>query len=148
MTDEESRAFCATGVGGGVKPDCSPPGAVDKSWEESGDRDTFIWGAEELKTKSPIKDGSNAESIAIENSGTVRNALKGAGITLDDAVTLAGGSMRGSHIKVDANGNDIEMLEDLIVVAVAEAQKKAAEAMQMELSKVTGGIDLPFKLPF
>ena len=46
------------------------------------------------------------------------------------------------------NGNDVEMLEDLIVVAVAEAQKKAAEAMQMELSKVTGGIDLPFKLPF
>jgi DNA-binding protein YbaB len=40
------------------------------------------------------------------------------------------------------------MLEDLIVVAVAEAQKKAADAMQMELSKVTGGIDLPFKLPF
>ena len=32
--------------------------------------------------------------------------------------------------------------------AAAEAQKKAAEAMQMELSKVTGGIDLPFKLPF
>ena len=31
---------------------------------------------------------------------------------------------------------------------LTEAQKKAAEAMQMELGKVTGGIDLPFKLPF
>lgn len=31
MTDEESRAFCATGVGGGVKPDCSPTGAVDST---------------------------------------------------------------------------------------------------------------------
>ena len=27
-------------------------------------------------------------------------------------------------------------------------QKKAADAMQMELQKVTGGMDLPFKLPF
>jgi DNA-binding protein YbaB len=43
---------------------------------------------------------------------------------------------------------DKDMVEDLIVVAVAEAQKKAADAMQMELQKVTGGIDLPFKLPF
>jgi hypothetical protein len=61
------------------------------------------------------------------------------------------GKMQLKRIKLDptiVNGNDIEMLEDLIVVAVAEAQKKAAEAMQMELSKVTGGIDLPFKLPF
>ena len=40
------------------------------------------------------------------------------------------------------------MLDDLIVVATAEAQKKAADAMQEEMGKVTGGIDLPFKLPF
>ncbi|MCC6245211.1 MAG: YbaB/EbfC family nucleoid-associated protein [Gemmatimonadaceae bacterium] len=46
------------------------------------------------------------------------------------------------------NPDDIEMLEDLIVVAVSEAQKKAADAMQAEMGKVTGGIDLPFKLPF
>jgi DNA-binding protein YbaB len=61
------------------------------------------------------------------------------------------GKMQLKRIKLDpavVSGNDIEMLEDLIVVAVAEAQKKAADAMQMELSKVTGGIDLPFKLPF
>ena len=46
------------------------------------------------------------------------------------------------------NPDDIEMLEDLIAVACAEAQKKAAEAMQAEMTKVTGGIELPFKLPF
>lgn len=43
---------------------------------------------------------------------------------------------------------DAEMLEDLIVVASAEAQKKAAEAAAEEMGKVTGGIELPFKLPF
>jgi nucleoid-associated protein EbfC len=43
--------------------------------------------------------------------------------------------------------NDIEMLEDLIVVAVAEAQKKAAALAQSEMGKLTGGLPLPFKLP-
>ncbi len=61
------------------------------------------------------------------------------------------GKMQLTKIKIDksiVSADDLEMLEDLIVVAVGEAQKKAAEAMQMEMSKVTGGIDLPFKLPF
>jgi DNA-binding YbaB/EbfC family protein len=43
---------------------------------------------------------------------------------------------------------DIAGLEDLILVAVNDAQRKAAEAMQLELGKLTGGMDLPFKLPF
>lgn len=46
---------------------------------------------------------------------------------------------------VDAS--DIEMLEDLIVAAASEAQKKAAESAQEEMGKLTGGLDLPFKLP-
>jgi DNA-binding YbaB/EbfC family protein len=46
------------------------------------------------------------------------------------------------------NPADIEMLEDLIAVAAAEAQKKAAEEAQAEMGRLTGGLDLPFKLPF
>jgi DNA-binding YbaB/EbfC family protein len=52
-------------------------------------------------------------------------------------------------IKVDksvVNPDDVEMLEDLLLVAVTEAQKKAQEAAQAEMGKLTGG--LPFKLPF
>lgn len=59
------------------------------------------------------------------------------------------GTMRS--IKLDpsvVNPADIEMLEDLIVVAAAEAQKKAGEEAQAEMGKLTGGMDLPFKLPF
>ena len=44
--------------------------------------------------------------------------------------------------------SDTEMLEDLILVAIAEAQKKATEMAQEEMKKVTGGLPLPFKLPF
>ncbi|MGQ0640760.1 MAG: YbaB/EbfC family nucleoid-associated protein [Gemmatimonadaceae bacterium] len=45
------------------------------------------------------------------------------------------------------NPNDVEMLEDLISVAVSDAQQKAAALAQDEMNKVTGGMNLPFKLP-
>ena len=54
-------------------------------------------------------------------------------------------------VKLDpsvVNATDIEMLEDLIAVAVADAQKKAADLAQEEMRKLTGGLPLPFKLPF
>jgi DNA-binding YbaB/EbfC family protein len=53
-------------------------------------------------------------------------------------------------IKIDpslAGQSDVEMLEDLIVVAVNDAQKRATEMAQEEMAKVTGGLNLPFKLP-
>jgi DNA-binding protein YbaB len=40
------------------------------------------------------------------------------------------------------------MLEDLVLVAVSEAQKKAAELAQGEVGQAHGGMNLPFKLPF
>ncbi len=55
------------------------------------------------------------------------------------------------RVKIDpaaVNPADVEMLEDLIVVAVAEAQKKAGELAQGEMGKLAGGLNLPFKLPF
>jgi DNA-binding YbaB/EbfC family protein len=55
------------------------------------------------------------------------------------------------RLKIDPSvvtPSDVEMLEDLILVAVSEAQKKAAELQQSEMGKVTGGMDLPFQLPF
>jgi DNA-binding YbaB/EbfC family protein len=49
------------------------------------------------------------------------------------------------------NPADVEMLEDLITVAVQEAQKKAKDAAEAEMKKATGAMGLgglPFKLPF
>lgn len=78
-----------------------------------------------------------------------------------ESVTAAAG---GGMVTVEANGQgtirsikidpsvvnaaDVEMLEDLVLVAVTEAQRKAQEVAQREMSKLTGGLSLPFKLPF
>jgi hypothetical protein len=54
-------------------------------------------------------------------------------------------------IKIDPSlvkGGDLEMLEDLVLVAVTEAQKKAQALAQEHMGKLTGGLSLPFKLPF
>ena len=73
---------------------------------------------------------------------------------------IAGGGMvtveadgRGNvrRVRIDpsvVNPNDVEMLEDLVSVAVSDAQQKAATLAKEEMSKATGGLDLPFKLPF
>lgn len=39
--------------------------------------------------------------------------------------------------------DDVEMLEDLILVAVNEAIAKAEELMNSEMSKLTGGLGIP-----
>lgn len=73
------------------------------------------------------------------------------------------GSSGGGMIKVTADGQgqvrsihidpsvvsdgDVEMLEDLVLAALHEAQRKAQELYRSELNKVTGGLPLPFQLP-
>ncbi len=55
------------------------------------------------------------------------------------------------RVKLDpsvVNPADTEMLEDLISVAVADAQRKAQERQQEQMGQLTGGLNLPFKLPF
>ncbi len=46
------------------------------------------------------------------------------------------------------SADDVAMLEDLILVAVNQAQEKAADLAKIEMAKMTGGLNLPFKLPF
>ena len=38
---------------------------------------------------------------------------------------------------------DVEMLQDLVVAAVNEALKKSQEMAQEEMSKITGGLNMP-----
>ena len=55
------------------------------------------------------------------------------------------------RVKIDpsvVNPADIEMLEDLVAVAIADAQRKAQERQQEQMGALTGGMNLPFKLPF
>lgn len=58
------------------------------------------------------------------------------------------GQIRSVRIdpSVAADG-DTEMLEDLVLAAIHDAQRKADELYRNELNKVTGGLPLPFQLP-
>jgi DNA-binding YbaB/EbfC family protein len=83
---------------------------------------------DELASKTVVGvSGGGMVSVTADGKGQVR------AVKLDPSVV---------------NPADIEMLEDLIAVAAADAQKKAADLAQEEVRKVTGGLALPFKLPF
>ena len=56
------------------------------------------------------------------------------------------GKLELTALKIDpktVTTYDVEMLEDLIKSAVCAAQRKAAEGVQAEMSKMTGGLNLP-----
>ena len=63
----------------------------------------------------------------------------------------ADGKGQVTKISIDrsvVNPDDVAMLEDLVLVAVNQAQEKAADLAKIEMAKMTGGLNLPFKLPF
>lgn len=54
------------------------------------------------------------------------------------------------EIKIDpsvVDPSDVEMLEDLVLAAVSEAQQRAQGLYEEEMKKVAGGMPLPFQLP-
>jgi len=62
----------------------------------------------------------------------------------------ADGRGRIRSVKIDptvVDPNDIEMLEDLVVAAVSEAQLRAKQLEEDEMKKLAGGLPLP-SLPF
>jgi nucleoid-associated protein EbfC len=42
---------------------------------------------------------------------------------------------------------DVEMLEDLVLAAVSEAQSRANALHEEEMRKLTGGLPMPFQMP-
>lgn len=93
--------------------------------------------AQEIKGKmEQLQDELKAKSV----SGT-----SGGGMVTAEA----DGKGEIRKIRIDPSvvkADDVEMLEDLILVAVTEAQRKAAELAKEEMGRLAGG--LPFKLPF
>lgn len=83
---------------------------------------------QELENKSvTASSGGGMVTVTADGKGQVRS------VRIDPAVVKA---------------EDVEMLEDLVIAAVSEAQKKAAEMAQEEMQKLTGGLSLPFRPPF
>lgn len=62
----------------------------------------------------------------------------------------ADGRGRVREVKIDptvVDPEDVEMLEDLVVAAISEAQQRARQLYEEEMKKLTGGLPLPFQLP-
>jgi nucleoid-associated protein EbfC len=76
---------------------------------------------------------------------TLTGAAGGGMVTAD-----VNGQGMVKRIKIDpsvVNPADTEMLEDLVTVAVSDAQRRAQERQQEEMGALAGGLNLPFKLP-
>lgn len=90
--------------------------------------------AQEMQTKIQEMQEKLAD---MELAGTA-----GAGMV---SVTLNGkGEMR--RVKIDPslfNSDDAEVVEDLVVAAFADAKKRLDALLAEEMSKVTGGLNLP-----
>jgi DNA-binding YbaB/EbfC family protein len=59
---------------------------------------------------------------------------------------VANGKQEIVSIKIEpevVDPKDVEMLQDLVVAAVNEALRKAQEMIAEEMSKVTGGLQIP-----
>lgn len=62
----------------------------------------------------------------------------------------ADGRGKVRSIKIDpsvVDPQDIEMLEDLVLAAVNDAQSRAGALYEEEMRKLSGGFNLPFQLP-
>lgn len=70
------------------------------------------------------------------------SATSGGGLV--EATVDGKGTMVGVRIDPAAvDPADVEMLEDLVLAAVSQVQKRAREAMEAEMKQVTGGMSLP-----
>lgn len=104
-----------------------------------GDMMKLVQQAQEMQSRlQQIQDGLENQTVS---------ATSGGGMV---TVTADGkGHVRG--VKIDptvVDPADVEMLEDLVLAAVSEAQKKAQALAQEQMQQLTGGLQLPFKLPF
>jgi DNA-binding YbaB/EbfC family protein len=90
---------------------------------------------------------SRLEQIQSELAGMSVTGSSGGGMVTVDA----DGKGQITKVRVDpslVNASDVEMLEDLLLVALRDAQQKSTDLAKQEMGKLTGGMGLPFKLPF
>jgi nucleoid-associated protein EbfC len=87
----------------------------------------------------------NYEQTQAELEQMTLTGTAGGGMVSADVTGLG----QVKRVKIDrsvVNPDDVEMLEDLVAIAVSEAQKKASDEQKLRQSKLMEA--LPFKLPF
>src|SRR5210317_339215 len=106
-----------------------------------GDMAKMMKQAQEMQTKmAQMQD--DLENIMVTGES-------GAGLV--KATATAKGELKGLDIDPSIfNGDDKEVVEDLILAAIKDAQAKATERAQAEMAKMTEGLGLPpgMNLPF
>ncbi|CAD0186082.1 Nucleoid-associated protein YbaB [Ruegeria sp. THAF57] len=106
-----------------------------------GDMAKMMKSAQDLQTKmTDMQEELNTIMVVGES---------GAGLV--KATATAKGELKGLDIDPSIfNGDDKEVVEDLILAAIKDAQTKAAERSQEEMAKLTESMGLPadIKLPF
>jgi len=106
-----------------------------------GDMAKMMKSAQELQTKMAQMQEDMANMTVTGESG--------AGLV--KATATAKGELTALDIDPSIfNGDDKEVVEDLILAAIKDAQAKAAQRAQDEMAKLTEGMGLPadIKLPF
>ena len=92
--------------------------------------------------KQAVKMQKKAEEIQEDLKERVVEASSGGGM-----VTVhVNGKQELLSIKIDpevVDRDDVQMLEDLVLAAVSQAMKKSQEMYQEEMSKLTGGLNVP-----
>lgn len=78
------------------------------------------------KREISASSGGGMVTISVDGKGSVKE------VTIDPAVV---------------DPEDVEMLEDLVLAAISEAQGKARVAYEEEMQEVAGGLPFPMKLP-
>ncbi len=85
---------------------------------------------------------ANMQSLQEELAVAEYTASSGGG-AVDVAVN---GSHEVKSVKIKpevVDPEDVEMLEDMLLAALNEAMRKADETAEREMSKITGGINIP-----
>jgi DNA-binding YbaB/EbfC family protein len=81
-------------------------------------------------------------SIQAELEGKTVEATAGGGMV----TVVVNGKFELLSLKIDkevVNPEDVDMLQDLIMAAVNEGVRKAQEMATAEMSKITGGFNIP-----
>ncbi|MCA0908718.1 MULTISPECIES: YbaB/EbfC family nucleoid-associated protein [Ruegeria] len=106
-----------------------------------GDMAKMMKSAQDLQTKMTEMQEELNNMMVVGESG--------AGLV--KATATAKGELKGLDIDPSIfNGDDKEVVEDLILAAIKDAQTKATERSQEEMAKLTESMGLPadIKLPF
>lgn len=85
-----------------------------------------------------------AEMAKLQEEAKKKTVEATAGGGMVTVVANGGGEIISIKIEKEVvNPDDVEMLQDLILAAVNEALRRAQEMVNSEMSKLTGGLQLP-----